>query len=74
MNYSNYPNLLLIVYKSKNIEDSETIVPNIINGFDFSLSFFLGILLDKDEFLSLLIIFEKGLFTSKNKFNRVLVH
>ena len=57
--------MLLIVYKSKNIEDSETIVPSIINGFDFSLSFFLGILLDKDVFLSLLIIFEKGFFTLK---------
>ena len=56
---------MLIVYKSKNIEDSETIVPSIINGFDFSLSFFLGILLDKDVFLSLLIIFEKGFFTLK---------
>ena len=46
------------------MEDSETIVPNIINVFDFSLSFLL-ILLDKDIFLSLLIIFEKGFFTLK---------
>tara|TARA_B100000524_G_scaffold298145_1_gene172671 strand:+ start:362 stop:577 length:216 start_codon:yes stop_codon:yes gene_type:complete len=56
---------LFIVNKSKKIEDSEIIVPNIINGFDFSLSFFLGVLLDKDVFLSLLIIFEKGFFTLK---------
>ena len=41
------------------MEDNETIVPKIINGFDFSLSSFL----DKDVFLSLLIIFEKGFFT-----------
>ena len=47
------------------MEDSETIVPNIINVFDFSLSFLLVILLDKDIFLSLLIIFEKGFFTLK---------
>ena len=65
MNYSNYPNLLFIVNKSKNIEDNETIVPNIINAFDFSLFFFIGVLLDKDVFLSLLIIFEKGFFTLK---------
>ena len=70
MNYSNYPNLLFIVKRSKNIEDSETIVPNIINGLDFSLSFFL----DKDVFLSLLTIFEKGFFTFKSKFNGFLVH
>ena len=47
------------------MEDSEIIIPNIINGFDFSLSFFLEILLDKDVFVSLLIIFEKGFFTLK---------
>ena len=74
MNYSNHPNLLFIVYKSKKIDDSETIIPNIINGFDFSLSFFLGDFLDKDVFLSLLTIFEKGFFTFKNKFNGLLVH
>ena len=45
------------------MEDNETIVPKIINGFDFSLSSLLGIFLDKDVFLSLLIIFEKGFFT-----------
>ena len=56
---------MFIVYKSKNIEDSEIIVPNIINGFDFSLSNFLEIFLDKDVFLSLFIIFEKGFFTLK---------
>ena len=70
VNYSNHPNLLFIVQRRKNIEDSETIVPNIINGFDFSLSFFL----DKDLFLSLLTIFEKGFFTFNSKFNGFLVH
>ena len=47
------------------MEDNETIVPKIINGFDFSLASFLGSLFDKDVFLSLLIIFEKGFFTLK---------
>ena len=43
------------------------IKPNIINGFDFSLSFFTDIPLDEDSFLSLSLLrrFEKGLFTSK---------
>ena len=62
------------MYRSKNIEDNETIVPKIINGFDFSLPSFLGRFLDKDIFLSLLTIFEKGFFTFKNKFNGLLVH
>ena len=56
------------------MEDNETIVPKIIKGFDFSLSSFLGNFLDKDVFLSLLIIFENGFFTLKNKFNRLLIH
>jgi len=50
-------------------------MPNIINGFDFSLSF-LTFISDEDTFLSLslLIRFEKGLFTLKNKFNNSLAH
>ena len=52
------------------MEDSEIIDPNIINDFDFSLSFFLSNLLGKDVFLSLLIIFENGFFTSKKIFYR----
>ena len=56
------------------MEDSEIKVPNIINGFDFLLSFFIGDFLDKEVLLSLLIIFEKGFFTLKNKFNWLLVH
>ena len=39
-----YNNLLLIVYSNKNIEDKETIKPNIIKSFDFSLPFLLMIL------------------------------
>ena len=56
------------------MEDSDIKVPNIINGLDILLSLFIGIFLDKEVSLSLLIIFEKGFFTSKNKFNRLLVH
>ena len=63
-----------MVKRSKNIDDNETIVPKIINGFDFLLSSFLESFFDKDVFLSLLIIFEKGFFTLKNKFNRLLIH
>ena len=63
-----------MVKRSKNIDDNETIVPKIINGFDFSLSSFLDSFFDKDVFLSLLINFEKGFFTLKNKFNRLLIH
>ena len=63
-----------MVKRSKNIDDNETIIPKIINGFDFSLSSFLESFFDKDVFLSLLIIFENGFFTLKNKFNRLLIH
>ena len=66
----NQPNLLLIVKRSKNIEVSDSINPNIINDFDFSL-FFLSFFLIEDELLSLflLIKFEKGLVTLKNLIN-----
>ena len=58
-----------MVYKSKNIEVSEIINPNIISGFDFSVFFLLEIFWNEDEFLSLslLIRLEKGLVTLKNK-------
>mgnify|MGYP007000265989 CR=1 len=65
INYSNHPNLLFIVKRSKKIEENAIIKPNIINGADFSLSFFTEIFLDKDWFFSLLIKFEKSLFTLK---------
>ena len=68
INYSNHPNLLLIVKSSKNIDDNEIKKPNIINGFDFSLTFLTGIFTD-DEFLSLFLLrrFENNLLTLKNK-------
>ena len=49
------------------MEEKAMIKPNIINGFDFPLSFFTDIPLDEDSFLSLSLLrrFEKGLFTSK---------
>ena len=55
-NYLIQPNLLFIVYRSKNIDINETTAPNIINRFDFSFSFFSGIFLDKDVFLSLSLL------------------
>lgn len=55
------------------MEDKETIKPNIINGFDFSLPFCIGSFFIKTLFLSLLIRFEKGLFTLKN-FCKLLIH
>ena len=69
INYSNYPNLVFIVKRSKNIEVNEIKKPNIINDFDLSLSFLTGIFEDEDSFLPLLRIFEKILLTLKNKFN-----
>ena len=52
----------------------ETIIPNTINDIDFLSSSFLEIFLTKGEFLSLLIRFEKGLFTLKNKLRKALFH
>ena len=50
--------------------------PNIINGFDFSVTFLLEILVDEDGFLylSLLRRFEKSLLTSKINLKKSLVH
>tara|TARA_A100001388_G_scaffold253447_1_gene216547 strand:- start:360 stop:551 length:192 start_codon:yes stop_codon:yes gene_type:complete len=63
--------LLLIVKRSKNIDESEITKPNIIIGLDFSLAFFTGILIDEDALISLSLLsrFEKNLLTFKNKFN-----
>jgi hypothetical protein len=59
-----HPNLLLMVYKSKNIEVNETIKPNIINGLDLTFSSSLGLFLEDAKLLSLLERrFEKGLIT-----------
>ena len=65
--YSNYPNLLLIVKSNRKIDDNEIKKPNIINGFDLSLTFLEGTLVDKDTFLALSLFrrFEKNLLTLK---------
>ena len=68
-NYSNYPNLLLIVNKSKKIEDNEMIKPNIINGLDLTFSCSLRLLLEEACFLSFLERrLGKGLITIKFRF------
>lgn len=51
-NYSNYPNLLFMVNKSKKIEVKDMIKPNIINGLDLTFSSCLGELFEEDKFLS----------------------
>ena len=51
-NYSNYPNLLFMVNKSKKIEVKDMIKPNIINGLDLTFSSCLDELFEEDEFLS----------------------
>ncbi len=51
-NYSNHPNLLLMVNKSKKIDVNEIIKPNIINGLDLTFSSAsLGLFLEEDKFL-----------------------
>ena len=53
-----------MVNKSKNIEVSETIMPNIINGVDLTFSSSLGLFLEDAKLLSLLERrLEKGLIT-----------
>ena len=54
-NYSNYPNLLFMVNKSKKIEVNEIIKPNIIKDFDLMFSSFLGVLFEDEKFLSLFL-------------------
>ena len=67
INYLNHPNLFFIVKSSRNIDDKEIKKPNIINGFDFSLTCLTGTSVDKELFLSLLRRLEKSLLTLKNK-------
>ena len=69
MNYLSQPNLFFIVKKSKNIELTEMIKPNIINGLDFSLTLSSIIFLDEDNFLSSFILnrLRKGLLITKFK-------
>ena len=54
---------IALIGDSREVRDN--ICVNEINGFDFSISFSFGDFLDKDVFLSLLLIFEKGFFTLK---------
>ena len=60
-----------MVNKSKKIEVSEIIKPNIINGFDLSLTCLKGTSIDEEVLLSLSLFrrLEKSLLTFKNKFN-----
>ena len=51
-NYSNHPNLLLMVNKSKKMEVNEIIKPNIINGLDLIFSSCLSLLFEEDKSLS----------------------
>jgi len=51
-NYSNHPNLLLMVNKSKKMEVKEMIEPNIIKGLDLTFSSCLSLLFEEDKFLS----------------------
>ena len=56
-----------MVNKSKKIEVSEMIKPNIISGLDLTFSSCLGVFFEEDNFLSffLLIKLENGLITIK---------
>ena len=51
-NYSNYPNLLFMVNKSKKIDVKDMKKPNIINGLDLTFSSCLGEFFEEDKFLS----------------------
>jgi len=69
VSYLSQPNLSFIIKKSKNIDVIEIINPNIINGFDFTLTLSSIIFLEEDNFLSSFILkrLEKGLLTIKFK-------
>ena len=59
-----YPNLLLIVNNSKNMEVSERTKPNIINGLDLTFSSFFELFVEDATLLFLLERrFGKGLIT-----------
>ena len=64
-----------MVNKSKKIEVNERIKPNIINGLDLTFSSFLGLLFEKETFLSffLLIRLGKGLITIKLRMRRIIL-
>ena len=60
-----------MVNKSKKMEVSEMIKPNIINGLDLTFSSFLSSLFEEEKFLSffLYIRLEKGLITINFRFS-----
>ena len=62
-----------MVKSSRKIDDNEIIKPNIIIGFDFSLTSLVRIVPDEDLSLSLLSRFEKS-FLILNIFSRLLGH
>ena len=65
-NHIYHPNLLLIVNKSKKIEVSDIKKPEIINGFDFLITFSSRTLLEDDSLsFATFIRLEKGLITIK---------
>ena len=49
-----------MVNKSKKMELNEMIKPDIISGLDLTFSSFLGLLLEKDTFLSLFLLMRLG--------------
>ena len=49
-----------MVNKSKKMELNEIIKPDIISGLDLTFSSFLGLLLEKDTFLSLFLLMRLG--------------
>jgi len=48
----NYPNLLLMVNKSKKMEVNEMMKPHIINGLDLTFSSCLTLFFKEEKFLS----------------------
>ena len=71
-NYSNYPNLLFMVNKSKKIEVNEIIKPNIINGLDLTFSFSFGLFLEDTKLVFLLERrLGKGLITINLRFSLI---
>jgi len=64
-----------MVNKSKKMELNEMIKPNIISVLDLTFSSFLGLLFEKDTFLSffLLIRLGKGLITIKSSIKLIIL-
>ena len=64
-----------MVNKSKKMELNEMMKPNIISVLDLTFSSFLGLLFEKETFLSffLLIRLGKGLITIKLSIRRIIL-